>query len=146
MAAWGSQLAAAAREWKPPALSKGLGVKLDVDMLTPALESVKTQYAQLPQPVREVLPFAGAPGRGAQSRGRCSLPHAHTWSSSRMRLAALPARTHALLAAAGVSLVTSAVVGRLHQARYGALRDDHDQLQAQMALLEGQMSEATMKR
>jgi hypothetical protein len=47
---------------------------------------------------------------------------------------------------AGVSLVTSAVVGRLHQARYGHLRDDHEQLQAHMAQLEGQMSEANMKR
>jgi hypothetical protein len=42
-----------------PDLSKGVGVKLDVDMLTPAVESVKQQYAGLPEPVRQVMPFAG---------------------------------------------------------------------------------------
>lgn len=54
-----SDLQAASRTWKMPDLSKGLGVKLDVDMLTPAVQSVKQQYAGLPEPVRQVMPFAG---------------------------------------------------------------------------------------
>jgi hypothetical protein len=70
-------LAAAAKSWKPPDLSKGLGVKLDVDMFTPALTSVKAQYQQLPQPVRDVLPFAGVQCRrgevGQGATACCSL-------------------------------------------------------------------------
>lgn len=54
-----SDLQTASRTWKMPDLSKGLGVKLDVGMLTPAVQSVKEQYAGLPEPVRQVMPFAG---------------------------------------------------------------------------------------
>lgn len=50
----------ASKTWKAPDFSKGLGVKLDVDVLNPAISSVRQQYQALPEPLREVLPFAGA--------------------------------------------------------------------------------------
>lgn len=49
----------ASKSWKAPDLSKGLGVKLDIDMLSPAVSTVKQQYQALPEPVRDIMPFAG---------------------------------------------------------------------------------------
>lgn len=54
-----TDLQAATKTWKAPDFSKGLGVKLDVDMLSPAVSAVKQQYEALPEPIREVMPFAG---------------------------------------------------------------------------------------
>lgn len=34
-------------------------MKVDVDMLNPVITTIKTQWAQLPEPVRQVAPFAG---------------------------------------------------------------------------------------
>jgi hypothetical protein len=58
-----TQLQTASRTWKAPDFSKGLGVKLDIDMLSPAVSSVKQQYQALPEPVRDVMPFAGEKAR-----------------------------------------------------------------------------------
>lgn len=55
-----TDLQVASKSWKAPDLSKGLGVKLDIDMLSPAVSTVKQQYQALPEPVRDVMPFAGA--------------------------------------------------------------------------------------
>jgi hypothetical protein len=54
-----AELQASAKTWKAPDFSKGLGVKLDIDMLSPAVSTVKQQYQALPEPVREVMPFMG---------------------------------------------------------------------------------------
>lgn len=64
----------ASKNWKAPDFSKGLGVKLDIDMLSPAVTTVKQQYAALPEPLREVMPFAGRLGHcgGQRIRGVCS--------------------------------------------------------------------------
>lgn len=35
-------------------------MKLDVDFLNPAITGLKQQWQQLPGPVKEVLPYAGA--------------------------------------------------------------------------------------
>lgn len=56
-----TDLQAASKAWKAPDFSKGLGVKLDIDMLSPAVSTVKQQYQALPEPLREVMPFAGKP-------------------------------------------------------------------------------------
>lgn len=50
------------------------GMKVYVDMLNPTIDAVKTNWAQLLEPVREVAPFAGACGRGrAGIRGALGL-------------------------------------------------------------------------
>lgn len=54
-----AQLQTASKSWKPPDLSKGLGMKVDVDFLNPAISGLKQQWQQLPEPVQEVLPYAG---------------------------------------------------------------------------------------
>lgn len=104
------RVAEAAKAWRPPDLSK-VGVNVQVDMLGPAVANIKQQYAALPEPVRQLLPYGAT------------------------------------------SLVTCAMVARLHAeqlsavtARYGHLRADHDQLTAQAAQLEAQLSEVNMKR
>jgi hypothetical protein len=61
-----ADLQTASRNWKAPDFSKGLGVKLDIDMLSPAVTTVKQQYAALPEPLREVMPFAGRSCHSAQ--------------------------------------------------------------------------------
>lgn len=53
------RVAEAARVWKPPDFGKALGVNVQVDMLGPAAASIRQQYMALPQPVRQVLPYAG---------------------------------------------------------------------------------------
>lgn len=53
------KLAARAKEMRPPDFGKRLGVKMDVDFLNPMIEAVKTNWQQLPEPVRQVAPFAG---------------------------------------------------------------------------------------
>jgi len=35
------------------------GMKIDVDVLNPAITGLKQQWQQLPEPVKEVVPFAG---------------------------------------------------------------------------------------
>lgn len=106
-----TQLQTASRTWKAPDFSKGLGVKLDIDMLSPAVSSVKQQYQALPEPVRDVMPFAG------------------------------------VACLTGV-LTSKLYAHQLHQAqqRYGILRQDHEQLQAQLAQVEAQLNDSDMRR
>lgn len=54
-----AQLQAASKTWKPPDLTRGIGMKVDVDFLNPAISGLKQQWQQLPEPVQEVLPYAG---------------------------------------------------------------------------------------
>jgi hypothetical protein len=34
-------------------------MKVDIDILNPAISGLKQQWQQLPEPVRDVMPFAG---------------------------------------------------------------------------------------
>ena len=48
-----------AKSFKPPELGKGFGVKMDIDVLNPLITAVKTNWDALPEPVKQVAPFAG---------------------------------------------------------------------------------------
>ena len=41
------------------------GMKVDVDFLNPAINGLKQHWQQLPEPVREVLPYAGQATAGS---------------------------------------------------------------------------------
>ena len=111
----GSQSARAVCSGAPPRAPGPLpsppqGVRMDVDVLNPMISAVKTNWQQLPEPVKQVAPFLGARGRGiAYGRAPCLGPrvqpralglayacphvHARTDACKHSAARALPTRT-----------------------------------------------------
>eukprot|EP00775_Hariotina_reticulata_P012034 gene12034-12177_t len=56
-------------------------MKVDIDILNPAISGLKQQWQQLPEPVRDVMPFAGVAlvtGVGVQRLYNEQLQQAHS--------------------------------------------------------------------
>ncbi|KAF8061415.1 SAMHD1 [Scenedesmus sp. PABB004] len=59
LATGGARAAARVQQLSKEIKSPNLGMKVDVDWLNPAITGLKQQWTALPEPVREVVPFAG---------------------------------------------------------------------------------------
>lgn len=141
---------------------RAAGVKVDVDLLNPAITAAKQQWDGLPEPVRQVAPFAGArvatggAGAGAWRTLRNTNAVRSLVRSAPTRLIAAMlgcllrcCRRLRLLSPSGVALLSALAVQRLFteqlataHRRVGALAEDAAALRAHVAALEQSLADA----